>query len=158
METLLATDPERHGYMKGLNSIQRYLAKRRYAWEDRHPVGRTIYEGGYIKIQPDVYHPKFIERLLHVCCSMDFMEQQKSGFEQPVPRALRPAGQKRPGGAFLGRGLANPFGRTKKRIAMYFCNALFVLMLFGFRIILAAYHLPHRCTVLLPAVHFSADL
>ena len=26
-------------------------------------------------------------------------------------------------GAFLGRGLANPFGRTKKRIAMYFFNA-----------------------------------
>ena len=43
----------------------------------------------------------------------DFMGQQKGGFEQPVPRALRPAGQKRPGGAFLGRGLANPPGRTK---------------------------------------------
>ena len=40
--------------------------------------------------------------LLFLFC-MDFMEQQKSGFEQPVPR-----------------GLANPFGRTKKRIAMYF--------------------------------------
>ena len=26
METLLATDPERHGYMSGLNRIQRYLA------------------------------------------------------------------------------------------------------------------------------------
>ena len=38
----------------------------------------------------------------------------KVGFEQPVPRALRPAGQKRPSGAFLGRGLANPFGRTQK--------------------------------------------
>ena len=49
--------------------------------------------------------------LLFLFC-MDFMEQQKSGFEQPVPRALRPAGQKRPGGAFLGRGLANPFGHT----------------------------------------------
>ena len=46
----------------------------------------------------------------------------------------------------------------KKRIAMYFCNALFVLMLFGFRIILAAYRLPHRCTALLPVFHFSADL
>ena len=54
------------------------------------------------------------------------------GFEQPVPRALRPVGQKRPGGAFLGRGLANSFGHTKKRIAMYFCNVLFVLMLFWF--------------------------
>ena len=69
--------------------------------------------------------------LLFLFC-MDFMEQQKGGFEQPVPRALHPAGQKRPGGAFLGRGLANPFGRAKKRIAMYFCNALFVLMLFWF--------------------------
>ena len=32
-------------------------------------------------------------------------------------------------GAFLGRGLANPFGHTKKLIAMYFCNAIFVLIL-----------------------------
>ena len=61
------------------------------------------------------------------------MGQQKKGFEQPVPRALRPAGQKRPDGAFLGRGLANPFGHTKKRIAMYFCNALFGVMLFWFQ-------------------------
>ena len=46
----------------------------------------------------------------------------------------------------------------KKRIAMYFCNALFVLMLFGFRIILVAYHPPRPCIALLPAVHFSVDL
>ena len=51
--------------------------------------------------------------LLFLFCT-DFMGQQKGGFEQPVPRALRPAGQKRPGGAFLGRGLANFFGRTKQ--------------------------------------------
>ena len=73
-------------------------------------------------------------------------------------RALRPAGQKRPGGAFLGRGLANPFGCTKNRIAMYFCNAIFVLMLFRFRIILVAYHLRHQCIALLPVDHFSTDL
>ena len=42
------------------------------------------------------------------------------GFEQPVPRALRPAGQKRPSGAFLGRGLANSFGTPENLIAMYF--------------------------------------
>ena len=45
----------------------------------------------------------------------------KVGFEQPVPRALRPAGQKRPGGAFLGRGLANPFRRTKNALQCTFC-------------------------------------
>ena len=57
--------------------------------------------------------------LLFLFC-MNFVGQQKGGFEQPVPRALRPAGQKRPGGAFLGRGLANPFGRAKNHFAMYF--------------------------------------
>jgi len=25
--------------------------------------------------------------------------------------------------------LANPFGRARKRIAMYFCNALFVILI-----------------------------
>ena len=57
--------------------------------------------------------------LLFLFC-MDFMGQQKGGFEQPVPRALRPAGQKRPSGAFLGRGSANPFGHTQK----LHCNVL----------------------------------
>ena len=38
--------------------------------------------------------------LLFLFC-MNFVGQQKGGFEQPVPRALRPAGQKRPGGNFL---------------------------------------------------------
>ena len=70
-----------------------------------------------------------------------------------APR-LASAGQKRPGGTFLGRGLANPFGHTKKRIAMYFCNAFFP----DFRIILVAYHLPHQCIALLPVDHFSTDL
>ncbi|MGP8592346.1 phosphoadenosine phosphosulfate reductase domain-containing protein [Salmonella enterica subsp. enterica serovar Typhimurium] len=78
METLLNSDPEKYGYMMYLNRIQRYLAKRRYAWEDRHPVGRTIYSGGYIKIQPDVYSPLFLERLLHICCSVDFAEQLRA--------------------------------------------------------------------------------
>lgn len=59
MENLLNADPEKYGYMAILNRLQRFIAKRRYAREDRHPVGRTVYEGGYIKIQPDVYSPKF---------------------------------------------------------------------------------------------------
>ncbi|MDM2765676.1 phosphoadenosine phosphosulfate reductase [Citrobacter sp. Cpo150] len=90
METLLNNEPERYGYMQYLNRIQRFLAKRRYAWEDRHPVGRTLYGNGFIKIQPDVYSPAFLERLLHVCCSVDFMEQQRADnhFEQLLAGAI----------------------------------------------------------------------
>lgn len=75
MQTLLSSNPDRYGYMEYLNRLQRFLAKRRYAWEDRHPVGRTIYGNGYIKIQPDVYSLQFLERLLFVCCSIDYVEQ-----------------------------------------------------------------------------------
>ena len=71
---------------------------------------------------------------------------------------------------FASRGAATPrwgvararLGETlrhvKKCIAMYFCNTLFVLMLFRFRIILVAYHLRHQCIALLPVDHFSVDL
>ncbi|EYU16583.1 phosphoadenosine phosphosulfate reductase family protein [Photorhabdus aegyptia] len=78
MENLLRSDEEKYAYMLGLNRIQRFLSKRRYAWEDRHPVGRTIYEGGFIKIQPDVYSPRFLDRLLHICCSVDYVEQKRA--------------------------------------------------------------------------------
>lgn len=78
MQNLLASDEERYGYMKYLSRIQSYLAKRRYAWEDRHPVGRTLYGRGYIKLQPDVYSPAFLERLLHICCSVDYVEQRRA--------------------------------------------------------------------------------
>ena len=37
-------------------------------------------------------------------------------------------------------------------------NVLLQCVFSDFRIILVAYHLPHRCTVLLTAVHFSVDL
>ena len=43
----------------------------------------------------------------------------KVGFEQPVPGALRPAGQKCPGGAFLGRGCFTFYAPQLKLIQMF---------------------------------------
>ena len=59
------------------------------------------------------------------CFARILWGSKRGGFEQSVPRALRPAGQKRPGGAFLGRGSANPPGRTKS--STLWGVALFVL-------------------------------
>ena len=72
------------------------------------------------------------EQHLMGCCSFCFAwilwSSKRGGFEQPVPRALRPAGQKRPDGAFLGRGLANPFRRTRK----HYCDVFFAMRSFFF--------------------------
>nr|CQB46281.1 3'-phosphoadenosine 5'-phosphosulfate sulfotransferase (PAPS reductase)/FAD synthetase and related enzymes [Vibrio cholerae] len=64
--------------MTGLNRVQRYLELTRYNWEMRHPVGRTINIGGYIKIQPDVYSPAVLKRLLHAILSFDYLEQKRA--------------------------------------------------------------------------------
>ena len=51
-----------------------------------------------------------------------------------MPRALRPAGQKRPGGAFIGRGLANPFGHTKSALQCTLrCKVVIVGLIFNTR-------------------------
>ena len=93
------------------------------------------------------------------CCPFCFAwilwSSKRADSNSPCPALCVPRGRNAPVGRFLGAAWRIPSGALKKRIAMYFCNALFYS---DFRIILVAYHLPHRCTVLLTAVHFSVDL
>lgn len=77
MTNLLEAD-DRYEYMKPLNRIQQLIAKTRYDWSKRNPVGRTIYEGGFIRWQPDVYSVEFTQKLLHACISADYMEEQRA--------------------------------------------------------------------------------
>ena len=51
------------------------------------------------------------------------------GFEQPVPDALRPVGQKHPCGVFLGRGLAGSPAPTKTRYFSRSISFLFYISL-----------------------------
>ena len=65
-----------------------------------------------VRIPPAAPRAASLWMLLFLFC-MRFYGMLRGGVEQPVPAVLRPGGQKSPCGAFLGRGLANPPGRTK---------------------------------------------
>lgn len=78
MEKLLTTDPEKYGYMSGINRVQRFLYLTRYDWSYRHIVGRTISDAGYIQLKPDTYHPSLLATLLHALISFDFLESQRA--------------------------------------------------------------------------------
>lgn len=78
METLINTNPEKYGYQDGLNRLQRYLTKIQYDWSLRDYVGRTTFEGGYIRLQPNVFSSGLTERLFHVCCSLDYAEARRA--------------------------------------------------------------------------------
>jgi 3'-phosphoadenosine 5'-phosphosulfate sulfotransferase (PAPS reductase)/FAD synthetase len=77
MTNLLQAD-DTYAYMKPLNRIQKLIANTRYDWSKRNPVGRTIYEGGFIRWQPDVYSVDFTEKLLRACISADYMEAKRA--------------------------------------------------------------------------------
>ncbi len=70
---------EKYAYLKPLYRIQQLLAKTRYDWSLRHPVGRTIDDNnGRILIKPDVYSPIFLERLLRACITADVLEEERA--------------------------------------------------------------------------------
>ncbi|EEX8181955.1 TPA: hypothetical protein PRU65_004672 [Escherichia coli] len=78
METLLRTDPEKYGYQAGLNRLQRFLTKIQYDWSLRDYIGRKVFEGGYVRLQPNVFSSSLTERLFHICCSLDYVEAQRA--------------------------------------------------------------------------------
>ncbi|MFS8980223.1 phosphoadenosine phosphosulfate sulfotransferase [Cupriavidus necator] len=65
---------ERYAYAAGLQRLNRFIRNTRFDWSRRHWVGRTI-SGGYIKIQPDTYHPRMVRELVRYMLQLDYDEQ-----------------------------------------------------------------------------------
>lgn len=78
METLLRTDPEKYGYQAGLSRLQRFLSKIQYDWSLRDFIGRKVFDGGYVRLQPNIFSSSLTERLFHVCCSLDYVEARRA--------------------------------------------------------------------------------
>lgn len=74
-ETMIRSDPERYGYMRGLNRLRNYLANTQYDWDSRNYLGRTIDAEGNVAVQADVYSPSMLERLLRYTLTAQAREQ-----------------------------------------------------------------------------------
>ena len=57
---------------------QRFLTKIQYDWSLRDYIGRKVFEGGYVRLQPNVFSSSLTERLFHICCSLDYVEAQRA--------------------------------------------------------------------------------
>ncbi len=98
LENMLINEPDKYGYMKHLNQIQRVLVESQYNWDLRNGVGRTLYKSGHIELKSDTYRIGFLKRLLHGLISADFLEQRRAaehsrkfytGELKPTPRNKR---------------------------------------------------------------------
>uniref|UniRef100_UPI003F493DEC phosphoadenosine phosphosulfate sulfotransferase n=1 Tax=Cupriavidus taiwanensis TaxID=164546 RepID=UPI003F493DEC len=64
----------RYAYAAGLQRLNRFIRHTRFDWKRRHWIGRTI-RGGFIKIQPDTYHPAMLRELVRYMLQLDYDEQ-----------------------------------------------------------------------------------
>ncbi|SPD37124.1 protein of unknown function (plasmid) [Cupriavidus taiwanensis] len=64
----------RYAYAAGLQRLNRFIRHTRFDWHRRHWVGRTI-RRGFIKIQPDTYHPTMVRALVRYMLQLDYDEQ-----------------------------------------------------------------------------------
>ena len=72
LKNMIAFD-ERYAYASGLNKLNTYIRNTRFDWRRRHWIGRTI-QAGWVKIQPDTYHPSFVRELFRYMVQLDYDE------------------------------------------------------------------------------------
>lgn len=95
LENMLASDPS-YAWLRGLNSIQRFLVDTQYDFSRRTWLGRTLDADGFVTVTPDTYSPAMLADLLRYCLTVDALEQEaahaaglaKPRFELVSPAAL----------------------------------------------------------------------
>ncbi|MCA3184081.1 DNA sulfur modification protein DndC [Cupriavidus metallidurans] len=84
LANMIAFD-ERYAYARGLHRLNCFIRATRHDWERRHWIGRTI-RGGYIKIQPDTYHPAMLRQLTRFMLQLDFDEERRAAAAGDAPK------------------------------------------------------------------------
>jgi DNA sulfur modification protein DndC len=75
--SMIELDPDRYGFMRGINEMREYLINTRWDMDRRMWIGRSIINGA-IAIQPDSYSPAFCLELLRICLTLDALEIESS--------------------------------------------------------------------------------
>ena len=75
MDNLLNNNPERYGYMDGINRLQQYLVATQYDFDKRQLVGRTI-KDGFVGIGPAAYSHQMLEDLFLMVLTLDAEEAE----------------------------------------------------------------------------------
>ncbi|WP_291517439.1 phosphoadenosine phosphosulfate reductase family protein [Acidovorax sp.] len=64
MTQMMASDPQRYGYLRPLARLRDFISATQYDWSRRAYVGRTIDKDGYIEVGADSYSASMVRELL----------------------------------------------------------------------------------------------
>ncbi|WP_116894789.1 phosphoadenosine phosphosulfate reductase family protein [Pseudomonas savastanoi] len=78
MEAMIASAPEKHGHMVGINRFRNHLINTRWDMGRRDWIGRTYSEAGYINVTGTAYNAEMRRELLRYLLTLDVLEEERA--------------------------------------------------------------------------------
>lgn len=78
MEAMIASAPEKHGHMEGINAFRNHLINTRWDMGRRDWIGRTHSEANYINVTGTAYSAEMRRELLRYLLTLDVLEEERA--------------------------------------------------------------------------------
>lgn len=78
MEAMIASAPEKHGHMAGINRFRNHLINTRWDMGRRDWIGRTTSDAGYINVTGTAYNAAMRRELLRYLLTLDVLEEERA--------------------------------------------------------------------------------
>ncbi|NWC84062.1 phosphoadenosine phosphosulfate reductase family protein [Pseudomonas putida] len=78
MEAMIASAPEKHGHMAGINRFRNHLINTRWDMGRRDWIGRTHSAAGYINVTGTAYNAEMRRELLRYLLTLDVLEEERA--------------------------------------------------------------------------------
>ena len=78
MEAMIASAPDKHGHMSGINRFRSHLINTRWDMERRDWIGRTTSDAGYINVTGTAYNAEMRRELLRYLLTLDVLEEERA--------------------------------------------------------------------------------
>lgn len=121
MEAMIASAPEKHGHMEGINKFRNLLINTRWDMGRRDWIGRTRSEAGYINVTGTAYSAEMRRELLRYLLTLDVLEEERA--EEHDARMFRGELEKTESNGML-RGITFQFITPKNLLAIDFAWSL----------------------------------
>jgi DNA sulfur modification protein DndC len=115
MEAMIASAPEKHGHMAGINRFRNHLINTRWDMGRRDWIGRTHSNAGYINVTGTAYNAEMRRELLRYLLTLDVLEEERA--EEHDARMFRGELEKTESNEIL-RGITFQFITPKNLLAI----------------------------------------
>ncbi|MBP2086375.1 MULTISPECIES: phosphoadenosine phosphosulfate reductase family protein [Pseudomonas] len=121
MEAMIASAPEKHGHMSGINRFRNHLINTRWDMGRRDWIGRTHSDAGYINVTGTAYNAEMRRELLRYLLTLDVLEEERA--EEHDARMFRGELERTESNEIL-RGVTFQFITAKNLLAIDFAWSL----------------------------------